>query len=184
MPIPERLGHVDFSYRVGFVEIPGGKRFDDPRVFGWYTRVTNLTYRNATSFEQYMFENVGLGRGFSDYDELRLGLDVVARSRFPIRLYAAERRQGEGDYRIPQPPTSKFPETPTFLSGVVEHVSRIGVSGAGSLSVALEFSGDFGYNRVRNADHVIGRGRTGVEARFKLAFHPRWNIARNIDPSP
>jgi hypothetical protein len=165
------------------IRIPGGERFGDPRAFAWYTRVTNLTYRNATSFEQYMFENVGLGRGFSDYDELRVGVDVIACSRVPIKLYAAERRQGEGDYRIPQPPASTFPETPTFLSGVVENISRIGVSGAGTLSAAFEFSGDFGYNRVRNADHVIGRGRTGVEARLKLSFHPRWNIARNIDPS-
>jgi hypothetical protein len=130
-----------------------------------------------------MYENVGLGRGFSDYDELRLGVDVVAGSRLPLRLYVAERRQGEGDYRVPQPSASMFPETPTFLSGVVENISRIGVSGAGTLSTALEFSGDFGYNRVRNADHIIGRGRRGVEARFKLSFHPRWNIARNIDPS-
>jgi hypothetical protein len=165
------------------IRILGGERFGDPRAFAWYTRVTNLTYRNATSFEQYMFENVGLGRGFSDYDELRLGVDVIARSRIPIRLYAAERRQGEGDYRIPQPPTSEFSETPTFLSGVVERVSRIGVSGSGRLGTALEFNGDLGYNHVRNADHVIGRRRNGIEARFKLSFHPRWNIARNIDPS-
>ena len=165
------------------IRIPGGTRLGDPRAFAWYTRVTNLTYRNATSFEQYMFENVGIGRGFSDYDEARLGVDVIVRSRIPIKLYAAERRQGEGDYRIPQPPPSAFPETPTFLSGVVEHIWRVGVSGSGRLATAVEFNGDFGYNHVRNADHVIGRRQSGFEMRLKLSFRPPWNIARSIDAS-
>jgi hypothetical protein len=165
------------------IRVPGGTRLGDPRAFAWYTRVTNLTYRNATSFEQYMFENVGLGRGFSDYDEVRLGVDVVARSRIPLKLYAAERRQGEGDYRIPQPPPAEFSATPTFLSGVVERIWRVGVSGAGRLATAVEFNGDFGYNNVRNADHVIGRRRSGIEARLKLSFHPRWSIARSIEAS-
>jgi len=160
--------------------LPGGERFGDPRGYVWYTRVTNLTYRNATSFEQYMVNNVGLGRGFSDYDELRVGLDVIVGSRLPMKAYIAERRQGEGDYRIPQPPASQFPETPTFLSGVVQHVSRVGLSGAGSLPGGFGFDADVGYNRNRNADHVAGRIRNGLEGRMKFSYQLPWRLAHSV----
>ena len=172
-----------FTLTADGIRIPGGERFGDTRAYGLYTRVTNLTYRNATSFEQYAFENVGLGRGFSDYDELRLGLDAIIASHHPVRAYFAKRRQGEGDYRIPQPPAAQFPFTPTFLSGVVEHVSRIGVSASGTFSRDFDFSGDFGYNRTRNADHVIARERNGIEARLVLRFQLPWNLARSISPT-
>ena len=162
------------------IGVPGGERFGDPRAYLWYTRVTNLTYRNATSFEQYMVNNIGLGRGFSDYDEYRIGIGEILGSRFPVKAYFAERRQGEGDYRIPQPAPSQFSVTPTFLSGVVEHVSRIAVSGAGILPNGFGLDADAGYNRNRNADHVPGRTRNGFEARLVLSFQLPWSLSRNI----
>ena len=164
------------------IPIPGGDLPGNPVGAVSYTRVTNLTYRNGSSFEQYMNENIGLGRGFSDYDELRIGLDVVAGSRFPLTFYGAIRRQGEGDYRIPQPPTSQFPQTPTLLSGVVEHISRVAASGAGRLANAVDCTGDIGFNRVRNAGHVAGAIRNGFEGRIKLTFLPPWGFARSIRP--
>jgi hypothetical protein len=162
------------------IGIPGGERIGDPRGYFWYTRVTNLTYRNATQFEQYMVNNIGLGRGFSDYDEYRIGLGEILGSRLPVKAYFAERRQGEGDYRIPQPPPSQFSVTPTFLSGVVEQVSRIGMSGSGILPNGFGFDADIGYNRNRNADHVAGRTRNGLESRFVLSFQLPWRLARKI----
>ena len=169
-----------FTISADGIGIPGAERFGDPRGYVWYTRVTNLTYRNATSFEQYMFDNVGLGRGFSDYDEVRVGLDVILGSRLPVKVYVAERRQGEGDYRIAQPPPSQFTTTPTFLSGVVQRVSRVGLSGAGELSGGFGFNADVGYNRNRNADHVVGRRRDGVEARVMFSYRLPWNLARSV----
>lgn len=163
------------------IPIPAGSRFGDAVGFASYTRVTNLTYRNGSSFEQYMFENVGLGRGFSDYDEARLGVNVVAGSRFPLKFYGAFRRQGEGDYRIPQPPTSKFPETPTFLSGVVERISRIAVSGGGRIGSVVDLAGDVGLNRVRNAAHVSGAESRGIEGRLKLSLRLPWEFSRAIE---
>lgn len=163
------------------IPIPQGSRLGDAVGFASYTRVTNLTYRNGSAFEQYMFENVGLGRGFSDYDEARLGVDVVAGSRFALKFYGALRRQGAGDYRIPQPPTSKFPETPTFLSGVVERISRIAVSGGGRMTNLVDLSGDVGFNRVRNAAHINGASSRGIEARIKLSLGLPWEFARAIE---
>src|SRR5229473_2584281 len=38
-------------------------------------------------------------------------------------------RQGEGDPRLPLPPVSAYPTTPTLFQGVVEHMLRVALSG-------------------------------------------------------
>ncbi len=143
----------------------------DQRGFVSYTRVTNLAYRNKNPSERYTSFNIGLGRGFSDYDEIRAGADLALVKRTPLRLYGAFRRQGAGDYRTPFPPKTAYALTPTFLSGVVMNVTRIGVSGATSFR-AFEASTDIGFNHVTNANHVAGRTNSGFEGRMKLSWIP------------
>ncbi|MEO5903156.1 MAG: hypothetical protein ABIQ55_04005, partial [Gemmatimonadaceae bacterium] len=43
--------------------------FGDQRLFGSYTRVSNLAYHTPNVSERYASYGVGLGRGYSDYDE-------------------------------------------------------------------------------------------------------------------
>lgn len=163
---------------------PGATLIGSPRGFAYYTRVTNLTYRNATSYEQYMVNDVGLGRGFSDYDETRIGVEVLAGSGIPVRLYGALRRQGEGDYRIPQPPASQFFLTPTFLDGVVMRVARLGISGGGWVTNTIRFSADVGYNMERNADHITGRSAGLWAGRLVLGWVPGPLLAGHVSASP
>ena len=148
----------------------------DQRWFGSYTRVSNLAYRNKNPPEGYEVFGVGLARGFSDYDEVRAGLDLAVVPSTPIRLYAAHRRQGEGDYRQPFPTPAQYATTPGMFSGVVMGVTRAAVSGA-SRWRDFEVSGDVGLNHATNYLHVVGSNYTGFEGRVKIAIEPRWSIS-------
>ena len=142
----------------------------DHRAFASYTRVTNLTYRSPQPWERWTSFGVGLGRAASDYEEARLGVDIALLAAAPLRLYAARRRQGEGDYALPFPAPADYARTPAFLAGVPERTWRVALAGAFATG-ALEVSGDVGVNAVRDAGHVAGRTRTGFEGRVRGALH-------------
>jgi hypothetical protein len=144
------------------------------RAFASYVRVSNLAYRAVNSWERYASYDVGLGAGFSDYDEWRAGLDAAGLAGIPLRAYLALRRQGEGDYRSPFPPLDSLASTKSFLEGVVWSTARVAVSGAARLPAGIEVVADVGVNRSRNADNVAGRERTEFEGRLRVAFEPRW----------
>ncbi|MEA2763353.1 MAG: hypothetical protein QOD47_2637 [Gemmatimonadaceae bacterium] len=148
----------------------------DQRWFASYTRVSNLAYRNKNPNETYEIYGVGLGRGFSDYDELKAGLDLALVPSTPLRVYAAHRRQGEGSYNTPFPLPADFATTPGMFSGVVMGVTRVALSGA-SRWRDFEVSGDVGVNHNTNDQHVVGATQTSFEGRIKVAIEPRWSIS-------
>ncbi|HST07000.1 MAG TPA: hypothetical protein VLJ83_02455 [Gemmatimonadaceae bacterium] len=147
----------------------------DQRWFAAYTRVSNLAYNNKNPEEHYDVFGVGLGRGFSDYDEARIGADLALVPRTPLKFYVAHRRQGEGSYLLPFPVPADYASTPAIFSGVVTGVTRIGVSGATKLRDA-EISGDVGINHATNDQHVTGATRTAFEGRVRVAIEPRWSV--------
>ncbi|HEU4749295.1 MAG TPA: hypothetical protein VFS56_12395, partial [Gemmatimonadaceae bacterium] len=119
----------------------------DLRWFASYARVSYLTYRTPNPSERYAAFQIGLGQGFSDFDEVRIGLDLAVVPRTPLRAYIAHRRQGEGDYRDPFPPSTEYATTPGIFGGRVSGITRFGISGA-SRWHDFELSGDVGVNRV------------------------------------
>ncbi|MFL5482588.1 MAG: hypothetical protein ACJ8AK_10400 [Gemmatimonadaceae bacterium] len=148
----------------------------DQRWFASYTRVSNLAYNNKNPDEHYEVFGLSLGRGFNDYDEARLGLDLALVARMPFKMYVAHRRQGEGDYHLPFPDPAAYATTPGIFSGVVMRVTRAGVSGASHWR-DWELSGDLGVNHTTNYLHVVGETRTGFEGRVKIAIEPRWSVS-------
>jgi hypothetical protein len=148
----------------------------EQRWFASYTRVSNLAYNNKNPAEKYEVFGVGLGRGSSDYDELRLGLDLALIPRTPLRLYGARRRQGQGNYNVPFPEPIDYGSTPGMFSGVVMRVTRVGLSGASSWR-DFEISGDVGVNHNKNDEHASGVSKTAFEGRVKVAIEPRWSIS-------
>jgi hypothetical protein len=142
----------------------------DHRLFASFTRVSNLVYRSPQLWERWTSFDVGIGRGFSDYDELRAGLDLAVLPWTPLRAYGAVRRQGEGHYLLPFPPQSEYSTTPFILAGVPERSWRAGLSGGGSIWL-VEVGGDVGYLRVRDAAHVRGASRSGFEGRVRGTVH-------------
>jgi hypothetical protein len=140
------------------------------RSFASYTRVTNLTYRAASPWERYTSFDLSLGRGQSDYDEIRGGIELAPPLGGPLRLYGAYRRQGEGDYRTPFPSVAEIPTTPFIFAGVVTRVTRAGAQW--TRSGRLSLTADVGYNWVSNVGHVSGRRDDGVEGRIRLSVAP------------
>lgn len=150
------------------------------RGFASYTRVANLTYRTVDPGDNYDFRQVGLGRAFSDYDELRAGVELALLSALPVRAYAAYRRQGSGDYRLPFPPMEDYATTPAFLSRPVTRVTRVAISGGGTPRPGWGVEGDIGYNRVRGGAVLQAPGgRTtsingGVAGSVRFRWTPAW----------
>lgn len=148
----------------------------DQRWFASYTRVSNLAYNNKNPDEHYEVFGLSLGRGFNDYDEARLGLDLALVARMPFKVYVAHRRQGEGDYKLPFPDPAAYATTPGIFSGVVMGVTRAGISGVSHWR-DWELSGDLGVNHCSNCLHVSGETQTGFEGRVKIAIEPRWSVS-------
>ena len=142
------------------------------RWFASYSRVSNLAYRAAQDYERYAFRQVGLGLGFSDFDEARLGLDLALGALPPIRLYGALRRQGEGDYRLPYPAPTEYANTPEIFAGQVARVARLAASGGGRLPGGIELSADVGVNRVTDGNSIAGPEGTRFEGRVRLEITP------------
>jgi hypothetical protein len=148
----------------------------DQRWYASYARVSYLAYRTPNPSERYSAFNVGLGHGFSDYDELRLGVDLAVVPRTPLRLYGASRRQGEGDYRAAYPAAVDYRTTPTIFGGVVSRITRFGVSGASRI-LDFELSGDVGINRVSDDAQLRGVSANGFQGWVKLAWEPRVSVS-------
>ena len=154
--------------------------------FASYTVVSSLAYRTPLYSERYTSFDVGLGRGFSDYDELRLGLDLAVIPRVPIKLYAARRRQGAGDYRSAFPDSSEYENTRGFLIRNTATVLRLGLSGGGAIGRGFELSADLGINRTEH-DRSNGienpvweriEDRQNFEGRVRIGWEPGWTLFR------
>lgn len=148
----------------------------DQRWFASYARVSYLTYRTPNPNERYAAFDVGLGQGFSDFDEVRLGLDLALVPRTPLRFYVARRRQGEGDYRDPFPPAADYATTPGIFGGIVSSITRFGLSGVSRFR-DLELSGDVGLNRVSDDAQSRGVSANGFQGRVRLAWEPRLSVS-------
>lgn len=141
----------------------------------FYTRVANLTYRTDNPVETMMRRGVGLGRNFSDYDQITLRASALAG---PV-LFSPEvtlLRQGEGDFRQPYPPVSAFPTTPTFLAGIVERTVRLALA-ARVDSRRLGLHGNAGVHLVHNAGHVTGANDTRFVGSVALEYRFNWSRA-------
>lgn len=148
----------------------------DQRWFVSYTRVSNLAYRTPNVSERYAIYGVGLGRGWSDYDEVRVGADLAFIPRTPLKLYGAYRRQGEGHYRDLYPLEFLYATIPGTFSGVIQKTARIGLSGASTIGRGFALSADLGFNHSVNRYHNEGVKTDRFEGRAKFVWIPRWLI--------
>ncbi len=144
------------------------------RGFAAYTRVNALTYRAPDRFERYTSRNVGLGQRNSDFDEFRAGFDIGPLLAMPVRFYAAFRRQGEGDYRLPYPALEDRATWPSIFEGVVIKTFRVAASTAFRVASGFEITADAGINRTSNDQRVPGAVKTRGEGRLRVAFEPAW----------
>lgn len=150
------------------------------RAFASYTRVSNLTYRTTDPGDGYQIRGVGLGRPFSDHDELRAGVELALFPALPVRAYAAYRRQGAGDYRLPFPSVEDYGVTPAFLAAPVTRITRVALSGGGTPWDGWGIVGDVGYNRVRGPGLMFApegrqtRTESGLAGTASVRWTPGW----------
>ena len=100
--------------------------------FGWtafYTQVANLTYRTPNPAEAVMRRNVGLGRNFSDYDQLTLRGSMIAGPSVLLEPEITVLRQGQGDFRLPYPTVAQYDSTPTLFAQPVTRTVRLAIAG-------------------------------------------------------
>jgi hypothetical protein len=142
----------------------------DQRWFASYTRLSNLAYHTPNVAERYATFRTGLGRNYSDYDEVKIGADLALLPRVPLRAYVAHRRQGEGDFRKPYPDKADYETTPGFLAGTVWSVDRIGITGAALIGKDFRIEGDGGVNRNKNRANIAGYDKTAFEGRIRVTW--------------
>lgn len=121
----------------------------------YYTRVANLTYRTPNPAEAVDSRLVGLGRNFSDYDQLTLRGSLLTGPGVLIQPEVTLLRQGQGDLRQPYPPVSAYGTTPTLFAGVVERTVRLALGGTWQRG-AWGLAGNGGVHFRHNADHAPG----------------------------
>ncbi len=136
---------------------------------GFYTQVANLTYRTSNPAEAVASRNVGLGRNFSDYDQLTLRAAVLAGPGVLLEPEATLLRQGQGDFRLPYPPVAAYGSTPTLFAGVVERTMRLAL-GARWQHGAWGLTANGGVHFIHNAGHASGVSETRWVGSVTLAY--------------
>jgi hypothetical protein len=138
----------------------------------FYTRVSNLTYRNEDNLQTPIYFGLGTGRNFSDYHQTSLKLSVMASSSVLVQPEITLLRQGEGDLHLPHPPVSAYPSTPAFLAGVVQRTLRL-AAGGHAVHGRWVLSADGGVHLISNAGHVTGASKTRWVGSVQLTWRTK-----------
>ena len=127
---------------------------------GWralYTQVSSLALRAFNRAENFTDGGVGIGRNFSDQDQLTLRVSVPVRSTWLFTPEATLLRQGEGRIEDPYPAlgSAELAATPALFIGTVERTWRLALGLSGRQG-PLAITADAGVHHVINAGHVAG----------------------------
>ena len=143
---------------------------------GWralYTQVSSLALRAFNRAENFTDAGVGIGRNFSDYDQLVLRVSMPAFRRWLVTTDLTAIRQGEGRIEDPYPEGPDLIGTPALFIGTVERTLRAGVAISGRTG-PLDLSAEGGFLRITNAGHVEGATDDRFEARIQATLGLRW----------
>ena len=125
---------------------------------GLYTQVSSLALRAFNPHENFTDAGRGIGRNFSDYDQLSLRVTLPVMERWLVSPELTVLRQGEGRVNdpYPVPDTNGVLATPSLFIGVVERTYRAAVALSGGTG-PLELAGEAGLHHVVNDGHLAGR---------------------------
>src|SRR5439155_10386259 len=139
----------------------------------FYTRVTNLTYRNENNSQVPLYHLLGTGRNFADYDQATLRLGFLPLPSLLLQPELTVLRQGEGDPRQPHPLVAAYPTTATIFQGVVERTLRLALSGNYAPHQRLGLTVDAGVHHITNFQHVSGDTQTRFVGSVELSYRFR-----------
>ncbi|HJR18060.1 MAG TPA: hypothetical protein VJ808_14510 [Gemmatimonadales bacterium] len=140
-----------------------------------YTQVSSLALRAFNPHENFTDAGVGIGRNFSDYDQLSLRVSLPVRNQWLVSPELTVLRQGEGQINDPYPVpdvTGELP-TPALFIGVVERTYRAAVGLSGGVG-PLELTGNAGIHHIVNSEHEEGR----TEDRFVGSIRATLGLSR------
>ena len=149
-----------------------GARGRAPAGASWrvlYSQVSSLALRAFNNAENFTDAGIGIGRNFSDNDQLTVRLAVPVRTSWIFSPELTVYRQGEGRIEDPYPVQPELAGTPALFIGVVERTLRAGL-GVSGREGPIELSGDAGIHRVTNAGHQAGVSETRFEARVQVTL--------------
>jgi hypothetical protein len=147
-----------------------GARGPAPAGTSWralYTQVSSLALRAFNNAENFTDAGTGIGRNFSDNDQLTLLLAVPVRTSWIFSPELTLFRQGEGRIEDPYPVQPGLASTPALFIGVVERTLRAALAVSGREG-PLELRGEAGIHHVTNSGHVEGERDTRFEARVQV----------------
>ncbi len=136
---------------------------------GFYTQVSSLALRTFDPSESFTDAGVGLGRNYSDNDQLTLTVTLPVFDRWLLTPELTVLRQGEGAITDPYPPfgSAQLQATPTLFIGTVERTYRaaLGISGRQG---PVDLSANAGFHHVVNSGHQTGVSVNRFEGRIQL----------------
>ncbi len=136
-----------------------------------YTQVSSLALRAFNRHENFTDAGVGLGRNFSDYDQLSLRVTLPVLERWLVSPEVTVLRQGEGRINdpYPVPDANGVLSTPSLFIGVVERTYRAAVGLTGGAG-PLELTGEAGFHHVVNDGHLAGRNEDRFVGRVQATL--------------
>jgi len=136
-----------------------------------YTQVSSLALRAFNPAENFTDAGVGIGRNFSDQDQLTLRLSLPVRTQWLLSPELVLLRQGEGRINdpYPVPNASGVLATPALFIGTVERTYRAAVGLSGRTG-PLDLIADAGFHHVVNAGHQEGRTVNRFEGRLQMTL--------------
>ena len=136
-----------------------------------YTQVSSLALRAFDRSESFTDAGVGIGRNFSDQDQLSLRVTFPFRSRWLVAPELTLVRQGEGGINdpYPQPDSAGVLPTPALFIGTVERTYRAAVGLSGRTG-PLDLTADVGFHHVVNSGHQEGRTVNRFQGRIQATL--------------
>jgi hypothetical protein len=136
-----------------------------------YTQVSSLALRAFDRADNFTDAGVGIGRNFSDQDQLSLKVTLPVRSRWLVSPELTLLRQGEGRINdpYPVPDGSGVLSTPSLFIGTVERTYRAAVGLSGRTG-PLDLAANGGFHHVVNSGHLAGRTVNRFEGRIQATL--------------
>ena len=141
---------------------------------GWqllYTQVSSLALRAFNRADNFTDGGIGLGRNFSDQDQLTFRATVPVRSEWLLAPELTLLRQGEGRIEdpYPVPDANGVLATPALFIGVVERTYRAAVGLSGRTG-PLDLVASAGFHHVVNSGHQEGESVDRFEGRIQATL--------------
>jgi len=137
----------------------------------WYTQVSSLALRTFNPQENFTDQGVGIGRNFSDDDQLSAALTIPAGHVGLLTPELTFQRQGQGRIDAPYPPLDANGNqiTPMFLIGTVERTYRValGISGREG---PFDIAANGGFHHVANDQNQAGVTANRFVGRIKITL--------------